>query len=417
MQLKGASKMYSIQAMKSSSLLRIFFITAIASLFISYLGIWTRFINDPVERTGSDFIAFYSAGRVAQGQGMAHVYDPLSQQDIQEEQVGFSLVPGQVLLYNHLPFLIPILRSIVGEDYIESFYKWICLLILLYLTAILVLSRVLKEAGFDYRTTLLAGIGSFLFLPLFFSLMNGQDTAFLFLGASIWMYGLFSGKETVAGIGLSLTTIRPHIALILALPMLFSHRKVFWGFMLGSGMLAFFSLLILGIEGTQEFVNILLISAGGEWYGMKENAMYNLIGLLVRTVPSLEESTIRKISWGAYGIAILGLCILWGKNRDGQGGQLGLTVTLALFFAPHLHFHDLTLLLIPIYELIHTSSQNRQLETSIVMVLPITSSLLLLISNGSPYLQYTIPYLIMLALAGYPYHLKHKVPVTTPHRS
>ena len=29
----------------------------------------------------------------------------------------------------------------------------------------------------------LTGIGGFLFLPLFFSLMNGQDTALLFLGA------------------------------------------------------------------------------------------------------------------------------------------------------------------------------------------------------------------------------------------
>src|SRR3972149_4511659 len=161
--------MSSVQTMKSPGLLRIFFIASISSLLISYLALWVRFINDPVERTGSDFIAFY-------------------------------------------------------------------------ITGFMLLSRLLKDAGVDSRMTQLAGIGSFLFLPLFFSLMNGQDTAFLFLGAAIWMYGLFSGKETVAGLGLSLTTIRPHIALILALPMLFSHRKVFWGVVLGAGLLAVFSL-------------------------------------------------------------------------------------------------------------------------------------------------------------------------------
>jgi len=409
--------MSSVQTMKSPGLLRIFFIAGISSLLISYLALWVRFINDPVERTGSDFIAFYSAGRVAEEKGAAHVYDLSFQQDIQEKQVGFSLVPGQILLYNHLPFLIPILRAIAGADYVGSFYRWVFLLIALYITGFMLLSRLLKDAGVDSRMTQLAGIGSFLFLPLFFSLMNGQDTAFLFLGASIWMYGLFSGKETVAGLGLSLTTIRPHIALILALPMLFSHRKVFWGFVLGAGLLAVFSLSILGLEGTREFIDILLISAGGEWYGLKENTMYNLIGLLTRASPWLEAGLIRLLGWIVYAIAIISLCILWAKNRNQEDGHVRLTVTLALFAVPHLHFHDLALLLIPIYELMRPSMRSGGLKTSIAIMLPIAISFLFLISNATPCLRYTVPYLIMLVLAGYPQHLKYKSPVTTPHQS
>src|SRR3990172_1997399 len=279
--------------MKSSSFRRIFIIAGIASLFISYLGIWIRLISDPVQRTGSDFIHFYSAGRIAQNEGLSHVYDLALQQDYEEEQVGFSLAQGQVLPYNHLPFLIPILQIIVTANYVNSFYKWMLIMIVLYIIGIIILCRVLRQAGIDQSSTLLTALGGLLFLPVFFSLMNGQDTALLFLGASIWMYGLFSGKETVAGLGLSLTTIRPHIALILALPMLFSHRKVFWGFVLGAGLLAVFSLSILGLEGTREFIDILLISAGGEWYGLKENTMYNLIGLLTRASPWLEAGPIR----------------------------------------------------------------------------------------------------------------------------
>jgi len=403
--------------MKSPSLFRIYFIAGISSLLISYLAIWVRFIDDPVERTGSDFIAFYSAGRVAEEKGAAHVYDPSFQQDIQEEQVGFSLVPGQVLLYNHLPFLIPILRTVAGADYVGSFYRWIFLLIALYITGIMLLSQVLNDAGVNSRMTQLAGIGSFLFLPLFFSLMNGQDTAFLFLGASIWMYGLFSGKETVAGLGLSLTTIRPHIALILALPMLFSHRKVFWGVALGSGLLAVFSLSILGMQGTREFIDILLISAGGEWYGMKQFEMFNLIGLLMRTSPWLGADVIRLLGWVVYGIAIISLCILWARNKDLQDGKIGLTVALALFAVPHLHFHDLALLLIPIYEIVRLTAEHGGLRTSTATGLPIAISLLLLLSNSSPFLQYTVPYLIMLVLAGYPHYLKYKSPITAPHQS
>jgi hypothetical protein len=403
--------------MKSSSLRRIFILVGSLSLIISYLGIWIRFINNPVERTGSDFIAFYSAGRVAQSNGAAYVYNISLQQDIQEEQVGFSLVPEQVLLYNHLPFLIPILYTLVSADYVESFYRWIFLLLALFITSIAFLSGVLKDARFDSSTRLIAGVGSLLFLPLFFSLMNGQDSAFLFLGTALWMYGLFSGKEIAAGLGLSLTTIRPHIALILALPMLFSYRKVFLGFILGSGVLALLSFLILGMQGTREFVEILFISANGEWYGMKESAMYNLIGLLVRTVPWLEVSTIRAIGWIIYGVTGISLCIVWAKNRNIQDGQIGLTVALALFVAPHLHFHDLTLLLIPIYELIRSSTRSAGLKTSIAIALPIAISLLLLLSNSSPFLQYSIPYLILLSLAGYPYYQKYKMPIPALHRS
>ena len=127
--------------MQTSGIRRIFIIAGIISLVVSYFGIWIRMIRNPVERTGSDFIAFYSAGRVAQNAGAAHVYDPNLQQNIQEEEVGFPLVPGQVLLYNHLPFLIPILQTSVSPNYVNSFYLWIFLLIALYIIGIFFLSR------------------------------------------------------------------------------------------------------------------------------------------------------------------------------------------------------------------------------------------------------------------------------------
>ncbi len=403
--------------MQPPSIRRIFIIAGITSLFISYLGIWMRLINNPVERTGSDFIHFYSAGRIAQNKGAAHVYDLALQHEMEEEQVGFPLAEEQVLPYNHLPFLIPILQVTVSADYVSSFYRWVLIMLIIYVSSITVLGSTLKQTGMDRGSILIVAAGALLFLPVFFSLMNGQDTAILLLGTSIWMYGLISGREWTAGFGLSLTTVRPHIALILALPMLFRYRKIFLGFLLGSGALALFSFSILGLEGTREFINILFISAGGEWYGIKQYAMFNLIGLLMRMVPWLEAATIRTFGWIIYGITILSLVFLWARSRHLRDSLIGLTVTLALFVVPHLHFHDLTLLLIPIYAFIRSSTQSTIITRSVVTVLPIVISLLLLISNASPYLQYTIPYLNMLALAGYPYYLEHKMTLILPHQS
>jgi hypothetical protein len=267
---------------------------------------------------------------------------------------------------------------------------------------------VLKQTGIDRGSILETAIGSFLFLPVFFSLMNGQDTAFLLLGTAIWIYGLFSGKEVVTGLGLSLTAVRPHVALVLAVPMLFRYRKAFLTFVLGGGALALLSVMLMGLKGTRDYINILLLSSGGEWYGMKERAMYNFIGLLTRTAPFLEAETIRLLGWVIYGLAIIGLSILWFRITDLKNNLIGLSVTLALFAVPHLHFHDLALLLIPIYEIVRESTESGNLKASIATGIPIAISLLLLLSNLSPYLQYTFPYLIMLALATYPFYSKRK---------
>lgn len=402
--------------MTTSSFRRIFIIAGISALALSYIGLWIRLINDRVERTGADFIHFYSAGRVAQKYGISHVYNLELQQEFEEEQVGFHLAPGQALPFNHLPYLIPLLTVVMSRNYVASFYRWDLIMICAFLLGIGILNLPLKKAGLDRNSILVGAIGGFLFLPVFVSLQNGQDTALVFLGTAIWVYGLLSGRDLLAGAGLSLTTVRPHIALILAIPMLIRYRRIFLGFLISAGALAIFSVLLLGVDGTKEFINVLLITAGGNWYGTHQEAMLNLIGLLLRTLP-LEASAIRMIGWIFYGIAIIALCILWSQKGKLADGQIGLTVTLALFFVPHLHFHDLALLLIPIYELIRFSIQRGDPKKEIAVVLSIAISMMLLASNAVPWLHYSIPYFVMFGLAAYPYYSKRPLANATPHRS
>ena len=390
-----------------SRLYRILSIAGILSLLLSYLGLWIRFINDPVERTGSDFISFYSTGRVSQEHGYSQAYTLSQIHAIQEEQVGFELAEQQVLLNLHPPFLVPVYHTLFTDQYVESFYRWVFLMVVLYIAAIAVLQQIPGESGDTGKCrneAWVTGLGAFLFLPIFFSLMNGQDTAWLLLGAALWMYGLKTGRDVLAGVGLTLTTIRPHVSLLLALPMLIMHRKVFLTYVIGGGILAALSFIIMGIEGIQNYIDILLISARGEWHGMKEAAMFNLIGLLIRAFPWLSTEVIRITGWLIYGLTMLGLLFLWSRNKDNPGNKFGLTVILALVMVPHLHFHDLALLLIPIYELVHSG----KIKAMSAAAVPVAISLLLLVSNLSYYLQYTVPYLVMLALMIYPSYLRQK---------
>jgi len=398
------------------TLRRIALFTSILSLIISYAGIWVRLINSRAERTGADFIHFYSAGRIAQEYGISHVYNLDLQQNYEEEQVGFALVPGQVLPFNHLPYIVPILKLIVSTDYVGSFCRWDLLIICLFIAGIVILGLGLKQAGIDRNSILLSGIGAFLFLPVFVSLQNGQDTALVFLGASIWVYGLLSKRDMLAGVGLSLTTTRPHISLMLAIPMVIRYRKVFLGFLFSAGILATLSVFLLGAFGTREFIDVLLLTAGGNWYGTHQEAMLNLIGLLLRTHP-LNAGILRMAGWIFYGVAIIILCVLWSRKRDLQDGRLGLTITLAIFAVPHLHFHDLSLLLIPVYELIRLGARDGRPRKEIAVILPIAISILLLVSNAAPLLRYSVPYLIMFGLAVYPYYSNLKLSTATQHRA
>src|SRR5215216_176008 len=104
-----------------------------SSLLIIYLVWWGRMIGDPVERSGADFIALYSAGRIAQAHGFASIYDIELQQKIEQEVVGFQLAEGHVLLYNHMPYLVPLLTLVSNDNYVESFKRWVLVLISIYL--------------------------------------------------------------------------------------------------------------------------------------------------------------------------------------------------------------------------------------------------------------------------------------------
>ena len=388
-------------------------IAGVVSLIVAYIGLWIRFINDPVERTGSDFIAFYSAGRVAQEYGYSRVFTAELQQAVQQEVVGFPLVEGQVLLHNHPPLLPPVLRMLMTEDYVASFHRWVILLIALYALCLFVLNKVLEISGIERSQRIMIAIGSFIFLPLFYSLMNGQDTPIVLLGTAVWLYGLVTGKEWTAGLGLSLTVMRPHLSVAFAIPMVFSHRKAFTGYVLGSAFLVMLSVLIMGVDGMQRYISFLFISAGGEWHGMNEEKMVNLLGLGLRLFGTSVAAPFRTGSWILFAASIAVLSFLWSRKKGLQDNLLGLTVVVVLLMTPHLHYHDLTLLLVPFYELVRTG----YLKNFTATAAPIAASLLLFISNISPYLQFTMPYFLMLALAVYPYAARQNSNLTEPRRS
>jgi hypothetical protein len=375
---------------------RVFAVGGVAALGIVYPLLWIKMITSPAERTGADFIGFYTSARIAQTEGAEWIYEPALQQQVEQEVVGFPLIPEQILLFNHMPYFVPFLTILVNANYVASFIRWtLFLLLFIFIDAGLLLSLT-KTLGIDKKSRLILLTGTLLFFPMFTSVMNGQDTVLILFAAILWLTGILSGRYALAGIGLCLTTIRPQIAILLAVPFLFQQRKVWWWFTVGAVVLFISVIVYLGVDGTQRFVNILLVSSRGEWYGLHPEDMPTLTGGLHRIFPNLSGTTIRLVGMIGYALAIGSLCLLWFRSHRIGEREIGLAVLAAMVFTPYLHYHDLSLLLIPLYCVIRTSSLFRK-ET--LVLFPLGISVLFLLGFIVVPIRYPMVLILILGLA------------------
>jgi len=391
--------------LKKVNFRRVFVVAALASLVLVYSLLWLRMITTPVEYTGADFIAFYAAGRIAQVEGPAHVYDLALQQHYEEQVVGFEVAPEHINPFLHPPFIVPLARVLALDNFILSFVLWDLVMLAFLILGALPLFYLLREGlSRQQRLVLLAGI--LLFFPCYASLVIGQDSAIFYFSACIWMFGMLTKKDWLAGLGLAGMTVRPHLALPLALPFLFTctcasagkRRGVWWWFLIGASSLALFSLAYVGVDGIEGFFRVLLVSGRGENYKINEEHMFNTIGLLWRAIPDLSPLYVHGIGWGVYLAATTGLCVLWAKIPLLDERHIGLAVILSLFSSPHSHIQDLVLLIIPIACLMLVLIRKKNLLSRDAVLLPLAASLVLLFSFFAESLKYGVYYLVILFL-------------------
>jgi hypothetical protein len=377
---------------------RIIFLTGSLSLVIIYVLSWVEVISDPVQRTASDFMAFYAAGRSMFTSTPAEAYD-LTHLKLNEENVlGFKIADQDVNPFVHPPFILPILWLVAHFGYVAAFYGWaVFILVLCALCAQMALKLSPATSG---SSGLVLWAGVFLFFPLFISLVNGQDSALLLLGAMIWYYGLTIKSDKTAGLGLALTVIRPQVALMLAIPFFFNthHRKVWWWFCLGGSVLAILSMLLIGVHGVQNFINILSISAGGEGYKINESAMFNLIGFIKRLLPAQDAADIRMVGWIGTLTGLFSLCMVWRKSSNIAEQYISLAVITAIFTSPHLHYHDLALLVIPLLVVIRRLVESGKAQPGLASLIPIFVSFIFIFSYSILQLVYPVVYLVELSL-------------------
>jgi len=355
-------------------------------------------INDPKQRTGSDFIGFYSFGKIAQTQGFENIYNVKAQESIEEGVVGFQVNPE---FYTHVPFIAALADLIVDSNYIHSFIRWAIVLLFLNAVSSYLLVKALRQGDFGKEETFLLFAGIFLFFPAFSAFMNGQDDAILLLGLAIWLWGMFSERPFLAGLGLSLTTVRPQTALFLAIPFLFKQRKVLWGFALGGMILVIISWALIKTEGMISFINSLKVIESTIWIERHTLDMPTISGMIRRNFTVIDITLARNLIWGCYLAGMIGFCIAWHGSKEILEKHIGLLALFSILLVPYAHYHDLVILLVPIVCLIRVLSSRKIIETGLLSIFPLIVSLIALVGFVGPgYLKFPLIYFVMLVL-GY----------------
>ncbi len=290
-------------------------------LFGCYFARWAR--NDP---RPADYSAFWAAG-ILYREGRP-AYD-LESQCREKARFGGS----QCMAFNHPPVLLPVMALTASDDYFASYRRWSAFLWALVLVCLLPL--------YGLTGDLLKSITLLCFYPAYLSVMQGQDTALVLLGVLLWAHFLVKGEDRWAGLSLALACVKPHFAVALAVPLVFSRPRAFLWFCAGASALVLWSLLLVGPEGLAGLVRLLVLTAEGNGYGINKHHMVNLTGLLARA--GLNPF----LAWPAFALAIAATSLLWRYKGTGLT-ELCLGVVAAVFTAPHLHLHDAALLLLPL---------------------------------------------------------------------
>jgi hypothetical protein len=229
--------------------------------------------------------------------------------------------------------------------------------------------------------------------------MNGQDVLIILLGTSVWMLQLRSGKEFSAGLWLGLSAIRPQTAIFLSTPFILRKQKVLLGFVLGAGVLALISLALIGPSGLQKYITILGVVEGEMWRLPHAKDMPTISGFIRRNFEEVDRDFFRYFTLGGFITGILSISYWWRKSVEISEKQIGLLILAGLVFVPYAHYHELSLLLIPIICLIRILLTKNLISRQFAQLLPLCTSILLLAGfSGGGSLKYMIVYLVMLFL-------------------
>jgi hypothetical protein len=299
---------------------------------------------------GSDFMAFYTAGRTLnQIPSAVRIYDAELQQRLRREIMP-EADQSTRLPYLYPPFLAAAMSPLARLPYRWAFASWLAIGGALYAGGLFLLQSCCT-LGPHRHTALLLALS---FPPFLFEAWGGGQIsalAFSALAAAVWLER--SGRPFAAGLCAGLCCYKPTVLLVLAFLFLVARLwRLLAGTLVGSSALAGLSFLMLGRDGAATYLRFMM------QYGSAVSARPSAWRLYKFVDPNAffhllfggDTRIGRALFYLAAAAALLAAGRAWTRYRRGSREQRALcwagampVALLASFYAP---VYDATLLVL-----------------------------------------------------------------------
>jgi hypothetical protein len=290
------------------------------------------------------YIDAYVTGKIASSDVSHKPYDINVQRDWTNRVIA-PLHVDHVMIDEELPIIYVLMTPFSMLPLEASFYAWtFCsvIFVVIGLTLILYFQR-----RWDINLTTIYLLGVFASLPALINLRYGQFAFYLLGAASCFYYFWRKKRDIPAAFFLALSSLKPNLAIFLALPAVAQRRYKL--LLCAAGvelMMLFITGMMIGWQAVIDYSKtILSIETTSENMGVFPEKMVSLRAVFSSFLSRQDALT---ASIATYFVAAAVLLYLWWKCKKDQEQKqdwlFALAVVALLVFSPHIHIYDCTLL-------------------------------------------------------------------------
>ena len=288
----------------------------------------------------TDFLNFYAAATIVRHGDAATLYTRETQELALEGILGYRTAD----YFLHPPFEAAAFVPLTYMPFKQAFLVWALINAVLLGCLPLILSGFIRRIEQKPSLSLLP----FAFLPALTALSLGQDCIFVMFLIGVTFLLIHRNRDVLAGLVLSLATVKFQYVLILALLLLVSRKyRLIAGFLMGSFALMGVCISLVGPAGLLQYVRFLQASSRGSATG-RQAMMMDFPALLA----ALGWTSHVYLCWILVFLVLLAMGIAGSRAiryEHNVNLVLSLFLAIAIAISPYSHFQDVTALLPAIY--------------------------------------------------------------------
>ncbi|MEN6624089.1 MAG: glycosyltransferase family 87 protein [Smithella sp.] len=329
---------------------------ALMTFYLTNFGF--RVANYRFPAYGQDYLAFWSAGKVADKEGYSKIYELQAMRTVEGQVLRDLGVIRQVndpsfmtLPALYLPvFLVPF--QILSQFPIQtSLVIWWVFNFLLLTGYLFYFTKTRTATLHNDKDWIFLVLLAMLSYPVFDNFLEGQINVFLLIFVGEFIRNAEKGRPFVSGLWLAGLLLKPQLLIIVVpLMLILRYWKVVFGFLACSFFLLATSWALSGTEGITGFINLLMRAGTGAATSSPE-AMINwrMVGI------NLNNWTHSSIGWVITALGMVITLVAVGsltKRKPDFGSRGWLMVMVGVFsatlaFTWHAHNH-MAIIMIPL---------------------------------------------------------------------